>query len=461
MINVYVGSGQALVMGGESLNVIAINGDPDPSRKEVALNINGELVQIDGANLGGKLSGLFSARKEDLERAMNQLGQNIMGLTQAINDQQKLGQTLEGTIGIDLFSDLNAPARMQGRVLVHNDGLPNDVSLTLRIDDIGLMSADEYDLKVTSYTASGVIEFEVKNQTTGATETISQDTSLSSRIDIPNSGLSLGLDNISNLQTGKSFTLRPTRLGAKMASVELSDPRLVAVAKAEIEMIAASTNTGNAKLAVTSINNKLDSLYMGKDSSITMNITNVLNGVITYYLVDKDGAVLTLPTGSDNNYISAVSVGSSLTGLTLTIDQLLGKVPLKLAGIDIEFTGAPIVGDSFSFQFNETAAGDNRNLLGMTSLQNDKITNGGKATFQDVYSGMIAEVGSKTANADIAAQSSAVLKQQSFERVQNVAGVNMDEEAANLLQYQQHYSAAGRVITVANELFDTILQSSR
>jgi flagellar hook-associated protein 1 FlgK len=458
MINVYIGSGQALVMGSEALNLTAVNGEPDPSRKELALNINGEFVQIDGNSLGGKFSALFSTRKDDLERAINQLGQNIMGLTQAINDQQKLGQTLDGSIGVNLFSDINAPERMQERVIGHDDGLSNDVSLTLRIDDIGMLSADEYELKVTSYTVGGLIEFEVKNQSTGNIQTISQDTSVSKRIEIPKTGVSLGLNNITNLEEGKSFTLRPTRLGAKKASIDFTDPKLVAVAKAEIEVLVTSGNTGTSKLAVTNISNKLDTLYMDKESSITLKVTGVTNGVITYELQDKDGAVFTLPAGAS---LSPLSVGDPVSGLTLSIDPLSGKAPLQFAGIEIDFTGMPMVGDSFTFQFNETGAGDNRNLLEMTELQNKKLMNDSKATFQDIYSSMIAEVGSKTANADIAAQSSAVLKQQAFERVQNVAGVNMDEEAANLLQYQQHYSAAARVITVANELFDTILQASR
>ena len=87
--------------------------------------------------------------------------------------------------------------------------------------------------------------------------------------------------------------------------------------------------------------------------------------------------------------------------------------------------------------------------------------NNNKATFQDVYSGMLSELGAKTANADVSMQSTFILKTQSFERIQSSSGVNMDEEAANSLQYQQHYSAAARVISVASELFDTILQASR
>jgi len=125
------------------------------------------------------------------------------------------------------------------------------------------------------------------------------------------------------------------------------------------------------------------------------------------------------------------------------------------------YAGSPLAGDKFTLNFNETGDGDNRNIMKIADLQSQKIMNNNKATFQDVYSGMLSEIGAKTGNADVSMQSTYILKTQSTERIQSTSGVNMDEEAANLLQYQQYYSAAARVISIAGELFDTILQASR
>jgi flagellar hook-associated protein 1 FlgK len=212
--------------------------------------------------------------------------------------------------------------------------------------------------------------------------------------------------------------------------------------------------------------NKNDPLYMAKDEPLKIRITGNTGGVITYDILDKNGDPIILPTGSQ--IPSAVppavpiAVGDPMTNLTAKPDPLTGKVTFSFAGVDIEMAkGSPNAADEFTVSFEQTGPGDNRNMLIMSSLQSEKIMNGNKATFQDVYSGMVSVIGSKTANADISMQSAAVLKTQAFDRVQTVSGVNMDEEAANLLRFQQYYSASARVISIASELFDTILQAGR
>ncbi|WP_299668629.1 flagellar hook-associated protein FlgK [uncultured Psychromonas sp.] len=448
MVNIYIGSGQGLVMGVQSQSIVAINGDPDPARKELALSNNGKTSPVDGSKFGGKVSALFETRENEIERAFNQLGQNVIGLTLAINEQQQQGQTLDGEIGAALFNDINSDQAMKSRVLSHADG-KGEATLSVRIDDLSELSADEFTLTVDSYdTGTGDISFEVTNNTTGLKETIIGNSSTGQRIEIPGAGISIGIDSISTsdpLQVGKEFTLRPTRLGAQQASLDETDPTKVAVADAEIKAVVSDTNTGSATFRVSEIVDKGDTNYMDEDSPITIKVsTNTTTSEVFYNIFDKN-----------DNQINP-------TELTATIDPLTGKAILEFAGVKVEMEkGIPVAGDEITLNYNETGAGDNRNILAMSDLQNTKIMNDGKSTFQDVYSEMISEIGAKTANADVAMQSSAILKNQSFERIQSVSGVNMDEEAANLLMYQQHYSAAARVITIASELFDTILQAAR
>jgi len=448
MVNIYIGSGQGLVMGIQSQSIVAVNGDPDPARKELALSNNGKTSLVDGSKFGGKVSALFETRENEIERAFNQLGQNVIGLTHAINEQQKQGQTLDGEIGTALFNDINSDQAMQSRVLSHADG-KGEATLSVRIDDLSELSADEFTLTVSEYTAGSTLSFSVTNNTTGELQTVSiADLANDKRIEIPGAGISIGIDSISTsdpLQVGKEFTLRPTRLGAQQASLDETDPTKVAVADAEIKAVVSDTNTGSATFRVSDIVDKGDTNYMDEDSPITIKIsTNTTTSEVAYNIFDKN-----------DNQINT-------TELTAIIDPLTGKATLDFAGVKVEMEkGIPVAGDEITINYNETGEGDNRNILAMSDLQNTKIMNDGKSTFQDVYSEMISEIGAKTANADVAMQSSAILKNQSFERIQSVSGVNMDEEAANLLMYQQHYSAAARVITIASELFDTILQAAR
>lgn len=455
MINVYIGSGQGLVMGDYPQKVVAVNGVPDPSRKEIALAIKDKQIVINGSKLGGKLSALLDVRKNDIELAFNQLGQNVIGLTHAINEQQKQGETLNGDIGETIFNDINDVETMQGRVLSHNDG-KGIAQLSVQIDNLTELRSDEYSLVIDEYNAeAGTVAFTVTNQSTGAQESVAlTNLATDKRIDIPNTGFSIGFDTLSTtdpLQAGKEFTLRPTRLAARQMTMEETHPERVAAADAEIKAVADEENQGNAIFRVSQINDKLHPLYMSEENPLTITVTNVVDNVITYDVVDSNGIVVTDPS---NN--------AKLGGLTATVDPLSGKAAFSLAGVVMDLEkGMPAVGDKVNLNYNQTGEGDNRNMLAMADLQNAKIMKNNKATFQDIYSAMVSELGTKTENSDIAMQSSAILLNQSFERVQEVSGVNMDEEAANLLLYQQHYNAAARVITIADELFNTILQSAR
>ena len=446
MVNIFIGSGQGLVMGNVSQSVIAVNGDPDPTRKELALNFNGQATAINGNKLGAGVAALFNSRDNDLEVAMNQLGQSVIGLTHAINEQQKEGQTLNGEIGADIFNDINSTQSMQKRVLSHDDGLGKAI-LSVRIDDLSELSADEFTLKVSEYTAGSTLSFTVTNKTTGASQDVSiADLSTEARVSIPGAGISIGIDSIiTPLEEGKEFTLRPTRNGAMEASVQENEPEKVAAADAEIKAFSNTGNTGSAEFRVSAINNKSDRYYMDEDHPLTIKISsNTSSSEIAYNLFDKDGSQV-------NN-----------TELTTSVDPLTGKAVFVAGGVEVEMkAGFPVANDEVTLTFNETGEGDNRNMLAITDLQNAKVMNGNQASFQDVYNNMLSEVGAKTANADIAMQSASILKDQSFERIQNISGVNMDEEAANLMLYQQYYSASARVITVANEVFESLLQASR
>jgi len=466
MVNIYIGSGQSLVMGTEALKMIATNGDPDPSRKELALTTKGNHSSVDGSSLGGSIAGLFDTRNNNLESAMNQLGQNAIGLTHSINEQQKEGLTLDGKVGENIFNDINSVTAMQDRVLVHNDGL-GTAQLSVRIDDLSTLSADEFKLVVDEYEAGPpeTISFTATNRSTGETQAlVIDDLSVTERIEIPGAGISVGIDAISAtdpLQVGKSFSLRPTRLAAQSASMEETDPKNIAAAGSEIVAIAAESNTGNAVLRTSAINDPLDPLYLDENSALQINITAVdaTTGEVTYDIVDENGTVVTLPDDSANEYLPNKSAGDALSGLTLTPDTFSGKMTFNLAGVEIEMiSGSAQAGDSFMINYNETGDGDNSNIIKIADLQNMKIMNEGKSTSQDVYNSLLTDMGAKTANADVSRQTMDILLTQSFERIQSISGVNMDEEAANLLQFQQYYSASARVLTVATEVFDTILQ---
>jgi flagellar hook-associated protein 1 len=478
MINVSIGTGQPLVLGAQATTFGVAIGNPDPQHIGLVIETGASKVPLDGSVIGGKLQSLFEFRDQVLEPGMDELGLNALAIAHSINEQQKQGQDLDGQIGGPLFTDFNSTTSQHTRVLSHGDGL-GTATLGVRIDDLGSLSGNEFELKVTTFNAGPPqqIQFSMTDKTTGQVQTLPAagplDLSTDQRVDVPGAGFSIGIESIDiadPVQVGKTFTLRPTRMAAQDMAVIESDPRKVAAADAEVKVATSATNTGTSKLTVKSMNDRSDALYPSKDNPYTVAFTGVNAGpptVYEYEMRDKNGVVLTVPPGASytvtDNTGAALTLnpGDPLTGLGVVLDPLTQRQTVDLAGITLELDGAPAVNDSFTLSFNQTADGDNRNALAIAGLQTQKLLKSGKQTFQDNYAALGSEIGSVTKNAKTSMDASEALLEQSTTRVLATAGVSLDEEAANLIKFQQSYSASARVITVAGELFSTLLQSFR
>lgn len=478
MVNVSIGTGQPLVLGSQATTFGVEIGDPDPQHIGLVIDNGSAKIPLDGSVIGGKLQSLFEFRDQVLEPGMNELGLNALAIAHSVNEQQKQGLDLDGQIGSPLFTDFNSASIQHSRVLSHGDGL-GTATMGVRIDDLGSLSGNEFELKVTTFNAGPPqqIQFSMTDKTTGKIQTLPAagplDLSTGQRLEVPGEGFSIGIENIDladPVQVGKTFTLRPTRTAAQDIGVITTDPRKVAAADAEVKVATTATNTGTGELTVKSINNRSDVFYPGKDNPYTVVFTGVNAGpptVYDYEMRDKNGVVLTVPPGpsytvTDNaGGTLTLNPGDPLSGLQISLDPLSQRQTVNLAGISLELDGAPVVNDSFTLSFNQTADGDNRNALVIAGLQSQKLLKSGKQTFQDNYAALGSEIGSVSKNAKTSMEASGALLEQSTTRVLATAGVSLDEEAANLIKFQQSYSASARVITVAGELFSTLLQSFR
>ncbi len=478
MVNVSIGTGQPLVLGSQATTFGVEIGDPDPQHIGLVIDNGSAKIPLDGSVIGGKLQSLFEFRDQVLEPGMNELGLNALAIAHSVNEQQKQGLDLDGQIGSPLFTDFNSASIQHSRVLSHGDGL-GTATMGVRIDDLGSLSGNEFELKVTTFNAGPPqqIQFSMTDKTTGKIQTLPAagplDLSTGQRLEVPGEGFSIGIENIDladPVQVGKTFTLRPTRTAAQDIGVITTDPRKVAAADAEVKVATTATNTGTGELSVKSINSRSDGLYPTKDNPYTVAFTGVTAGpptVYEYEMRDKNGVVMTVPPGASytvtDNTGAALTLnpGDPMTGLGIVLDPLTQRQTVNVAGITLELDGKPASGDSFTLSFNQTADGDNRNALVIAGLQSQKLLKSGKQTFQDNYAALGSEIGSVTKNAKTSMDASGALLEQSTTRVLATAGVSLDEEAANLIKFQQSYSASARVITVAGELFSTLLQSFR
>ncbi|MEZ5505117.1 MAG: flagellar basal body rod C-terminal domain-containing protein [Gammaproteobacteria bacterium] len=112
-----------------------------------------------------------------------------------------------------------------------------------------------------------------------------------------------------------------------------------------------------------------------------------------------------------------------------------------------------------AIQYNNGGVGDNRNALLLANLRTTKTIGGGSTTYQGSYGQLVSGVGTRTRDAEIGQEASQSILRQTESQRESISGVNLDEEAADLIRFQQAYQSSARVIQVSSELFDTILSS--
>jgi flagellar hook-associated protein 1 FlgK len=481
--NLYIGTGSALVVGGESNTISAIPGNPDTGQLDLAVELPNATIRMDSTGLGGKMQALFEYRNDVLNPAFSRLGLTAVAIADTVNQQQREGTDLNGQIGTDFFNDVNTIKSMRDRVLSNQDGL-GTATLSVRIEDVTQLKPVEYTLTVQSY-AVGPPEtatFVLEDLTNGTTQTVTfPDLAASERLDIPSEGFSIAIDSISvidPLQAGKTFRIRPTHLAANEMTTAQSLPDKIAAAASDV-VLDKTVNTGNFDVEMVSIDDRTDPLFPTSEQSFDLVFTNVAGGVYEYEIRDSvTGNIITIPdNGNSYNLLdntgAAVTYGPGVVGTTGDENQLggavdsLGYAPdikeheatISVLGFTIKIEGFPAVGDTINISHDDTGVGDNRNAVLMADLQDAKLLNGNKSTFQDNYSLLITEVGSVAAAAEIRYDAGEVLLTQAVERLDSVRGVNIDEEATDLMRYQQTYAANARVLTIAKELFDTVISS--
>lgn len=467
MINLFIGTGQPLVLGQTALSIDAVVNRTDNSKLELALVSGGAPQRLRGDRMGGKIQALYNFRDNVLDKAFNQLGQTAIGIGHLINEQQKSGLNLNMQVGTNYFNDVNSQQSMLQRALPKNDNL-GTAQLSVKIEDVNTLTADNFELEVMSYAAGPpeTVQFQLTNLTDGTQLTLpaagAQNLTLSRNIDVAQYGISINVDSISvtdPLQVGKTFDIKPTRLGAQNFDVEMTQPELIAAAANQILITDDTANTGVSETRISQLINHNDVNYPTPIDLTTnpttparglrIEINEPIAGTFTYQILNANtGVPIEEPAGTP------------LTGLAFT--PPLQTITHAGFAIDIKIEDTAAL-DSYKFtlDFNETGVGNNANALVMSNFQIEKKLSNGRSTFQDNYALLTSDVGAVTSSADVRLQSSQVLFNQAETRVTSVSGVNLDEEASDLLKFQAAYNAAARVVTVANELMDTLLNATR
>lgn len=431
-ITVSIGSGQPLVVGNKNFELATTPSPTDPNRLDVGYVTGTSVTKLTESSLsGGALGGLLEFRSGSLDRIQNSLGKVAIALASSFNEQHKLGQDLNGDMGGDFFK---LPDPVIGADYRNNATSTTEISA--KVSDPTKLTASDYAVK---YDGANYV---VTRQSDGAKTTINPYPQT-----VPQTIDGVDFSITGTAAEGDNFMVRPTAHGASDLAVAITDRNKLA-AGAPIVTGAPVSNTGSGKLGAGSV----DKAYLTPGNALTGTVT------LTY---DKATTSLTgFPAGQ------AVMV-KGLNGATTTYPAGTANIPytegdsFSFGGINFNMTGAPAQGDKFTIAPNSGGVGDNRNASLLAGLQTKNILDGGKATFQGSYAETVSYVGNKTREVQVSGLASLALLQQTSTQQQAVSGVNLDEEAANLLRYQQAYQACGKVMQIASTLFDVVIGLGR
>ena len=423
--SVFIGNGQPLVVGTQASSLQAVPARDDAQRIVVASKTSsGTTVTLNESLLsGGTLGGLLAFRSQSLDPAQNSLGRVATGLAQTFNTQHQLGQDLTGAMGGNFFN-VGTPAVLPDS---HNTG---GITVSAAVTNVADLTSSDYRL---SYSAAGTGSYSLTRLSDNVSW--SADTLANLQPSAAAQGFSLAI-NPPNTPPGDgdSFLIQPTRNGARDIGVAVTDVRSIA-AGTPIRTTATSTNIGTGVISPGSVNSPNVAFWAA--------VTVTFNSPQSYTLTYANGQPLFNPQ------------------IAIPYDPNAGA-NLSYNGWTAQISGSPASGDTFTIGPNSNGVADNRNalLLGQLQTQNTLAAPAGgapTANFEAAYAEIVSQVGNKAREVVVTQQAQQSLATQAQSASDSVSGVNLDEEAANLMKYQQAYQAAAKVIAIAGKLFDTIL----
>ncbi len=402
-LNVFVGNGQPLVLQGATTTLTTVPNEFNASQLEVSSSTaNGN--SISSSITSGDLGGLLAARTQAINPALNQLGQITIALAQSANAQQNTGLDLSGQLGANLFS-LGAPQATASSKNTDN------TTVSVSIANVGALTADNYLL---AYNGGA---YTLTDTATGANVPLAGAGTAANPLTAD--GLSIVVS--ATPAAGDQFLIQPTAQVAGTLTVALTNPSDIAAAGA-LQTAAADTNAGTATISGGSVQNAGN--------------PNLLNTTTFQFLT---------PTTYSVNGAGSFAYASG------------GNITLN--GWQVQISGTPAAGDVFTVQSNAGGTGDNANALANVNQQSQGILSNGTTSVSGAVSALISGIGAQAQQVNTAQTAQAAVNNQAQTDQQSVSGVNLDQEAANLVQWQQAYQASAQALTVANSLFTSLLDS--
>ncbi len=431
-VDVFLGSGNTLVLGSNASTIKTQVNAENPAKKDLILTDSFLTINITNQIVGGKLTGLLDYRREVLDPTLNSINLIAMGFADTMNEQNHLGMDLNGQLGGDIFQDINNGSFITNRIQGNVNNVGN-ITGTVTINDVSQLQASDYRLSFTSPTNYSIVR--LKDNTSVATGVIGG---------FPHSVMADGFTT--NITAGvfaanESYILSPLKSASKNINVAISDPRGLAIA-APIKTTSTTTNTGNGLISAGVVTDTTNASFTTTPGQLTPPIRVEFLSPTSYQLVNATtSAIIEGPivfTPGQNNAVFPTPG---------TFDP----------GYQIDISGAPATGDSFTINYNTNGFGDNRNGILLDKLNDVSILENNSISFQDSFIQTSGIVSSTARFVGITKDATQTLMEAAQAKKDSISGVNEEEEAANLLNFQRAFQAMAQVMTVTDSLIAEML----
>ena len=405
-MNVFIGSGQSLVVGTQARQLGVSQSEFDPTRMSVVYEGAAGATPLDNSLSGGRLGGLLEFRQSMLEPARQSLGQTAIAFAARFNEQHVSGMDLRGNLGGDFFA-IDPPG-----VLYSTDN-SGSATVNTSVTDLGALTGADYIMQYDG-ASYGLVRADSGQPVTMTGTGTAADPFVAEGVSLVVAGAAAAGDRMM-IRSGHGI--------AGSLRNQVTDPQAVAMA-APTRALSAPSNIGSANISPAAVVDPADPALL---ASAVIEFVDP-----TTYTINGAGSF-------------AYSDGT----------------PITINGSSVTITGQPATGDQFTIEANYGASGDNSNGQLLTDIQSRGVLDGGSISINENYGRLVTSVGATTAQVQANLDAQNVVLANAEQAMLSNSGVNLDEEAANLIRYQQAYQAAAQVVSVVQTLFDSLLNATQ
>ena len=454
-IGVFVSSSHPLVLGSTAATLALGAPDAFPNNRaqqQIFFSLPGatQPIQLNQAMLGGgTIAGLLQFQNNDLAEGQNLLGRLALGISETLNTQNRLGLTLDGELGGNLFKPLVLANAATGK----GNALPL-TQMGLTVIDPSKLQASSYNITFTG-TNSGTVTRLSDGKLFVFDDTFPQPS---------------GTDTLGNIMRGEGLALTdgaaPPAVPGAFAGAANKDQFLLSPMQGVAGQMQSQQYSPRQLAAANPINAAMGTTNAGSLQLGSLRATGQPTGLTAPTIPPltvppaASGVTLTFTAGPPSTY--AVTGSANATSNTTGNTYIPGQ-PINIDGWEITLQGSPkdldtiTVDNAANPKYGDWYTRDAGNAGAMMALR-DKVMFDG-ATLSDGFAGAMAQIGTRTQSAMFAANLSTAIADNLEQDRTAISGVNLDEEAARLIQYQQAYQASAKMLSIAQNIFDSLMQS--